>query len=271
MKLLIITIIAFSALVKAEQLDSELRISPRLYFNLLKAGQEEVAIPHQFPHQVFYTTDKGTYCGGTIIRNDAILTAAHCVHGLKIPSLQVIPGVHNISSPEASWQIKISKAIKIHENYSPNTYKNDIAIVSFQYPFVLDGKILNQISLYDNKATNFTGTEATASGWGWRHDSRDSLSSELHYFTSKIIPNQKCRQVYNNEVTDSIVCLDQVPGKGACHIDAGGPLYIVENNKLYQLGIFSYGEQRGCTKGKPTAYTQIPAYIDWIKNNLPKY
>lgn len=66
------------------------------------------------------------------------------------------------------------------------------------------------------------------------------------------------------------MCLDQVPGEGNCHIDAGGPLHVSENNKLYQIGIFSFGNERGCSKGKPTAYTRISKYAQWIKENLPK-
>lgn len=54
--------------------------------------------------------------------------------------MQVIPGVHNISKPEVPWQIKNSVEVKVHKKYDPKTYKHDIAIVTFQNPFVFDGK-----------------------------------------------------------------------------------------------------------------------------------
>ena len=58
-------------------------------------------------------------------------------------------------------------------------------------------------------------------------------------------------------------------GKDSCEGDSGGPLVFPSFSKLtyYQVGIVSFGSNK-CGIGKPSTYTKVTSFLDWIKENL---
>lgn len=146
--------------------------------------------PHQFPFLValVLTADKGSqsFCGGSIIGPNHILTAAHCIE--KIQKIDVMAGVHNVFMDKPLYHAEVfERDFLIHYAYNSDTLENDIALIYLQTPIPLSSKLfvkvkknkldllkklisdlMNPVTLPTrNQAMNqFTGTVITIAGWG---------------------------------------------------------------------------------------------------------
>ncbi|KAI4879232.1 hypothetical protein NFI96_012113, partial [Prochilodus magdalenae] len=101
----------------------------------IAGGQE--AIPHSKRYLVSFQINKEHLCGGTLIRNNYVLTSAHCLDGYK-PSekkrLDVVLGAHSISQNARHHQrIQVKKYIK-HPLYNEGTkdWSYDIMLLKLQ-------------------------------------------------------------------------------------------------------------------------------------------
>ena len=84
------------------------------------------ATPHEYPFIVALSIDGLYFCGGSIISETVILTAAHCLDGAGF--VEVTAGAHNQAKPEPTQQIITSRDLKVHEKWSSGTLDKDIAI-----------------------------------------------------------------------------------------------------------------------------------------------
>jgi len=93
----------------------------------------QIAAPGQFPYQVglhLHIGDKTGYCGGTIIGDRWILTAAHCSD--IVDSVTVVLGATKIldkNEPNQQTIFVPKSNILVHENWNPETITNDIALL----------------------------------------------------------------------------------------------------------------------------------------------
>ncbi|XP_055989828.1 granzyme H-like isoform X2 [Sorex fumeus] len=107
-------------------------LSPRAEAGEIIGGHE--AKPHSRPYMAYleYIYEKSyppQHCGGFLIREDVVLTAAHC-HGSTI---NVTLGAHNVKQKERSQQdIPVSKAIP-HPKYNAKTFSNDIMLLKLKH------------------------------------------------------------------------------------------------------------------------------------------
>ncbi|XP_025775868.1 granzyme H-like isoform X4 [Puma concolor] len=99
----------------------------------LEARTEEIiggheAKPHSRPYMVFVQFLVGNSkkrCGGALVNEDFVLTAAHCLGS----SINVTLGAHNIKKQEKTQQIiPVRRAIP-HPDYNPKNYSNDIMLL----------------------------------------------------------------------------------------------------------------------------------------------
>ncbi|KMY97837.1 serine protease 1 [Drosophila simulans] len=222
------------------------------------------AVADQFPYQVglsFIGTESSWWCGGSIINNTWVLTAAHCTKGAS--SVTIYYGATVRTKPQFTHTVSSSDWIQ-HANYVSLTVRNDISLI--KTPSVTFSASVNKISL-PAIATNYStyvGQTAVASGWGRISDCETGVAKDLQYTKLTVIENSVCQKAFNSLiVTSKVICVATPKGTSTCQGDSGGPLAL--NGTL--IGITSFGSPDGCQVGEPAAFTRVTSYLDWIKAN----
>ena len=225
--------------------------------------------PHSRPYQVSVQSTSGShFCGGSIIGEKLILTAAHCMEGVdgNSPNMQVRVGAHSLT--DGSGEV-----IKVSKTYTNQEYpklSKDVAILE------LDKKITDKnakaIPLADESffKTNLTAdTLMTVSGWGTL-TSGGQMPDKLMEVAVPYVNNAVCNeaQAYNGTVQDTEMCGGyKQGGKDSCQGDSGGPLVVTVNNKTVQVGVVSWGE--GCAAAnKYGVYANVAALKTWIDSAM---
>jgi len=226
------------------------------------------ATPGEFPYQIsFQDTQWGFafhFCGGSILDEDTMITAAHCVHGKNYNNpkhLQIVAGEHNMRVTEGHEQTKQVRRIIIHENYSPYKMENDIALLKLSSRLSMNTYV-QPVALPRN-GQQTTGTTCVVSGWGSLSEG-GSAPAVLQKVNLPSMTDAECRRAYGqSQIFESNLCCGYPNGgKDSCQGDSGGPLYC----NGYQAGVVSWGI--GCARpGYPGVYTEVSYFIPWINLN----
>jgi len=240
----------------------------------------------KFPFQtalIFSGTPEGSehfgqFCGGSLIAQDWVLTAAHCLPNTDPDEVDVFVGSSVLPSgggspaPAGAARIHVDDII-VHEAYDPATNDNDVALLHLVGPApaelstaVTANADLDKQYVVPLGDTVVIGWGATAEGSGttpqlmrvWV-DIQDTSTCEANY--QEVIPSI--------EITDNMLCAGLPEGgQDSCQGDSGGFLGApLGNGKYVQLGIVSWGV--GCARPKLFGvYTRVGNYADWIKEQM---
>ena len=216
----------------------------------------EMASPNEFPSLARLSLG-GYLCSGTIISKRTILTASHCVEGIRLNRMTARLGI--TSCTEQGTTIAPS-AFVMHPNYNTKTLANDVALLLFDSDLFEDGNPkISSVPMNVDTQSIATGQPCTTSGWGTT-SSGGSISCDLLKVDVKY---QSCSSLVQAKytVTKGMICAGDI-GKDACQGDSGGPLYSVgENRKV--TGIVSWGI--GCAHARfPGVYTDVSYFQPWV-------
>jgi trypsin len=225
-------------------------------------GGEETDIK-QHPWQVALTIKRpeGSYlCGGSIIAQQWILTAAHCFRPSDAPStVKVKVGATNYDA-EGIWTE--SERIVVHEGYDPHTHANDIALIKLKVAPA--GKV---IPLAGADTSLKPGQPLEVTGWGATSEGGDT-SRVLRKASVPYVENATCNEPtsYNGRLLTGMICAGKREGGiDSCQGDSGGPLVWRTAEGSVLVGVVSFGE--GCARQlKYGVYTRVAAYRAWINN-----
>ena len=177
----------------------------------------------------------GHFCGGSLVREDWVVTAAHCVIGDSPSNIEVVIGLHNVNGTTGQQTRNVSEII-IHPQYSNNSLNNDYALLRLSSP-ITD---FEPIQLCTDTAHDEEPVMSTTMGWG-ATSSGGSSSSVLLEVDVPI--DDSCGSYSNSDITNNMVCAgDGNGGEDSCQGDSGGPLIMTNDDGEYELiGIVSWG------------------------------
>ncbi|NBD13857.1 serine protease [Corallococcus silvisoli] len=209
-----------------------------------------------------YRNPEGTltqYCAGSLISQDAVLTAAHC--NVSTGSFAIV-GRHNLRT-EKGRMIPIVSVIA-HPRSGEGAFQNDIAILRLAEPV----RDFAPVKLATAATVVPEGRPVTAIGWGATREG-GSTSLLLREVTLPVANQAECSARYVNvyPILDSMLCCIE-PGKDACQGDSGGPLLMAQpDGQVVQVGITSFG--KGCARPDfHGVYTRVASFQSWIADVL---
>ncbi|XP_048037782.1 granzyme B(G,H)-like [Megalobrama amblycephala] len=214
--------------------------------------------PHSRPYMVSLQTYGHHICGGFLISDQFVLTAAHCWNGYDI--LMVVVGAHDLRDSKSSDHIRVKSYIP-HPNYKSNPYRidADIMLLKLEKKVNLNNKV-GVIPLPNEGKDVKPEAACSVAGWG-RLMTDGSRSNVLMEAKVSVMNNTECRNRWGPSFSVSqMIC---VYGRGGtCFGDSGGPL-VCGNTAV---GITSFGQPGQCNSPeRPNVYTKISAYIQWIR------
>ncbi|TDV39705.1 S1 family peptidase [Actinophytocola oryzae] len=220
-------------------------------------GSRASIADHQYV--VFLSTPDGfQFCGGTLVADNKVVTAAHCTIRKAPGDVRVVAGREDKTSAEG-----ITSAVTdiwIHPDYTDVRVGSDVSVLT------LDQRLpYTPLGLPDaNDATLYAArTPATILGWG--RTAVDGQSSQYLLKASvPLVADADCVNSYSDYDAKAMVCAG-LPDGGidTCQGDSGGPLVV--NGRL--AGLTSWGV--GCAApGNPGVYTRLGTYVDLVRSRL---
>ncbi|XP_062554870.1 serine protease snake-like isoform X1 [Armigeres subalbatus] len=236
--------------------------------------------PGEFPHMAAIGWRRGGItsfdCGGSLISDQYVLTAAHCyteVDG-ELPSF-VRLGDQNLFREDDGAKPKdmdIADFIRHPEFIRNQGLYNDIGLIRLARA-VSFSNFIRPACLYDQ--VQVSADTAVATGFGLTDD-HGERSDELLKVSLNIYDNQLCSRGYANSrqlrkgIMSSQLCVGNVGGgRDTCQGDSGGPLQITKQENhcvFYVIGITSFGQT--CGSPVPAIYTRVASYLDWIESTV---
>jgi len=238
--------------------------------------------PDRFPYfaSLYQEVNGEKYhvCGGTLIHDDIILTAAHCAkhsHRVRVGAFTALDDDANGDQPFHDSEVTQYTS---HPSFYTDVLKRlhyDFALLRLKSPVtnkhLLDSMMnLDKVVEVDATIGNGEISEAvTAIGLGKLYD-EGPMPKFLQEVELNYMSNKRCEHFFGS-VPNEMMCAKSYQGrKDACTGDSGGPLIVKGDlpHEDTQIGVTSWGS--GCATQYPGAYARISVVADWIKQETCK-
>ena len=203
-----------------------------------------------------------TFCGGSLINDRFILTAAHCVANVSLSDIRVVLGAHDTFEVTQSLPaMPIADVILI--DYDPVTISNDLALI----------KLGSQIDL-EAYAPVCLPTDSSipddvfVTGWGLTNaNSRGgSMSTQLKEVDLIPLSDRRCKREWQTYDRQRQLCAGE-SGNAVCQGDSGGPLSARINGQVTQIAVVSFGDPDcGLQTNVPSIFTRAFPYVLQIQS-----
>lgn len=220
-------------------------------------GQETP--PHQRPYMVSLQVGGKHLCGGSLIADQWVLSAAHCLEEVGNETLQVLVGAHSLSEAEPNKRLVGIRALFPHPNSSAENNHDDLLLIQLEERVATNPHV-QVLAFQRNDRDVPAGTQCEVAGWGIISNT-GKLPDKLQYVELAVISRTVCntRIHYDGAITEKLMCTESKK-KDSCKGDSGGPLVC---NGVAE-GVVATGSRICGNWKKPGIYTRIPPYVAWI-------
>ncbi|XP_039329279.1 coagulation factor X [Saimiri boliviensis] len=207
------------------------------------------------------------FCGGTILSEFYVLTAAHCLHQAKRFKVRV--GDRNTELEEGGETVHEVEVIIKHNRFSIETYDFDITVLRLKTPITFRMNVAPACLPARDWAESTLMTQKTGivSGFGRTHE-KGRQSTTLKILEVPYVDRNTCKLSSSFTITQNMFCAGyEARQEDACQGDSGGPHVTRFKDTYFVTGIVSWGE--GCArKGKYGIYTKVSGFLKWIDRSM---
>ncbi|MED6252554.1 hypothetical protein ATANTOWER_013411 [Ataeniobius toweri] len=225
--------------------------------------------PGECPWQaLLINEDNIGFCGGTVLTEYIILTAAHCVTQTRYLTIRL--GANNRSHSGGDEAIHVVDAIVHHHGYSPETYFNDIALVKLATPIKFSSYILPACMPEPDFMEKVLMRQPGGLVSGFGHLGEGQPSTILQRLSVPYVDQHTCMESTQLRISLRMFCAgyDSVR-EDSFQGDSGSPHVTRYHDTFFITGIRSWGKGHA-RKGKYGIYTQVSKYIRWIREGIKK-
>uniref|UniRef100_A0A4D5S460 Putative serine proteinase n=1 Tax=Ixodes scapularis TaxID=6945 RepID=A0A4D5S460_IXOSC len=220
------------------------------------------ALPGSWPWQAFLPILPTDHCGGSLIDDQHVITAAHCA---------VIPAAWNMTVHLGSHLRTVKEDSEVHIGVQdicvhPGFFNGertgrttDIAIIKLHHKVNFTDAI-RPICLPENGQKVSSGTEMYVTGWGYRKTYRADAPNELHQLMIKAISNEGCSKDFDDKINAGVFCASHDHGS-ICGGDSGSPAVQYANGCWTLHGLVSGGPYMCSDRHWPQYFTQVSNYV----------
>lgn len=225
-----------------------------------------------WPWMVMLAEEGVMVCGGSILNEQFVLTAAHCFEDMLSRTASrwlAYVGKHHLDYPDDTESAHHVQEIILHPGFQNGSMKNDIALIKLQEPIVFNDYVKPICVPPTRRRVVAVNSYCYTTGWGDTQGTGDR--NVLNQVMLPLISDYFCSRAdwYGTHFIKGVTfCAGYMGGgRDACTGDSGGPYNCKKDGKWYVQGVTSWGFY--CAQPKwPGIYTDVSKYGTWIRETM---